>query len=147
VGADPASDQSKHTAQATAVRCAKPSFGTDFRLWGRKLSLNRGGAGTFCPAIAVRERSELECGPPSECAAYCAVRPRHGCTVEVEALEFPPAPDAVVTMRAAGKIPEEDIERAIKQIENALARYSHMGLFASVEISGLTAGAVARDVG
>ena len=75
-----------------------------------------------------------------------AARSRHGCSEEVELLEFLPAPEAVLAMRASGTINEEDIERAIKEIEDALARHSRIALFAEVEISGMTPGAFARDV-
>ena len=61
-------------------------------------------------------------------------------------LELLSAPDQVVAMRVTGRVDEADIERGIQAIEAALARRETVSLLAEVDMSGMTAGAFAKDL-
>jgi hypothetical protein len=61
----------------------------------------------------------------------------------IETLE---APDHVVAFRASGRIDEADIERSFAAVEAALARHEQIGLYAEVDVTGITPGALARDL-
>ena len=61
-------------------------------------------------------------------------------------LELVPAPDTVVAMRVTGRVDDSDIERGIQAIEAALAGEEHISLLAEIEMSGMTAGAFAKDL-
>ncbi|WP_230530437.1 SpoIIAA family protein [Microvirga roseola] len=58
-------------------------------------------------------------------------------------LEILPAPDAVLAMRASGRIDEADIERAILAVDNALATRDRIAVYAEIGINGMTPGALA----
>jgi SpoIIAA-like len=61
-------------------------------------------------------------------------------------LELLSAPDHVVAMRVTGRVDEADIERGIQAIESALAREKTVSLFAEIAMSGMTGGALAKDL-
>ncbi|WP_046864804.1 STAS/SEC14 domain-containing protein [Microvirga massiliensis] len=61
-------------------------------------------------------------------------------------LELLSAPDQVVAMRVTGRVDEADIERGIGAIEAALAHRETVSLLAEVDMSGMTAGAIAKDL-
>jgi hypothetical protein len=62
-------------------------------------------------------------------------------------LELLPAPETAVAVRASGRIDESDVQRGIEAVEAALARHERIALYAEVEISGVTPGALVKDVG
>lgn len=62
-------------------------------------------------------------------------------------LEILSAPDTVIAMRAAGRIEADDIERAMRAVEDALARQERIALYAEIDIAGMTPSALARDIG
>jgi hypothetical protein len=61
-------------------------------------------------------------------------------------LELLSAPDQIVAMRVTGRVDEADIERGIEAVEAALARRETVSLLAEVDMSGMTAGAIAKDL-
>jgi hypothetical protein len=62
-------------------------------------------------------------------------------------LEILPAPDAVMAIRATGRLDEADIERAAQAVDAALVRHERIALYAEIDIDGITPGALVRDVG
>jgi hypothetical protein len=62
-------------------------------------------------------------------------------------LEVLPSPDHVVALRASGRLDENDIEGAIQAVEAALARQDRIAVLAEIDVTGMSPGALARDLG
>lgn len=61
-------------------------------------------------------------------------------------LEINSASETVVAMRATGLLDAADIEQAIRAVDATLARQERIALYAEIDITGMTPGALARDV-
>ncbi len=62
-------------------------------------------------------------------------------------LEVLPAAAHVVAMRVSGRIDTDDIERGIAAVDEALAHQDRIALFVEIAMSGMSPGALARDLG
>jgi SpoIIAA-like len=62
-------------------------------------------------------------------------------------LERLASPETVVALRMTGRVDQQDIERGIEAVEAALAAHPRIALYAEIEMTGLTGGAFARDLG
>jgi hypothetical protein len=56
------------------------------------------------------------------------------------------APEGVLALRATGRIDERDVEQAIAIVEEALSREQLLPVFLDIDVSGMSPGAIMRDV-
>jgi hypothetical protein len=56
------------------------------------------------------------------------------------------APESVLGLRATGRLDERDVEEAASLIDEALARQERVPIFMEIDITGMSPGAIMRDI-